>query len=63
MLSDDTHLLTGKLNEDLMAQDEKLFQDLWKNYFGALTIRERINPKLQRQHMPRRFWKFLTEKQ
>ncbi|MCD7978272.1 MAG: TIGR03915 family putative DNA repair protein [Tannerellaceae bacterium] len=62
-LSDDTHLLTGKLNEDLMAQDEKLFQELWKNYFNALTIQERINPKLQRQHMPRRFWKFLTEKQ
>jgi len=57
------HLLTGKLDESLMAEDEKLFQQLWKNYFNALTIKERINPKLQRQHMPRRFWKHLTEKQ
>ncbi|MDR0430937.1 MAG: TIGR03915 family putative DNA repair protein [Tannerellaceae bacterium] len=61
-LNDDTHLLGGKLDEKLMAQDEKLFQDMWKTYFQALTIKERLNPKLQRQHMPRRFWKFLPEK-
>lgn len=53
----------GKLNEELMAEDEKLFQKLWKSYFKALTIKERINPKLQRQHMPKRYWKYMTEKQ
>ena len=62
-LDDDKHLLSGKLDEALMAEDEKLFQDLWKGYFKALTIKERINLKLQRQHMPKRFWKLLTEKQ
>ena len=62
-LDDDTHLLSGKLDEALMAEDEKLFQDLWKGYFKAMTIKERINLKLQRQHMPKRFWKLLTEKQ
>lgn len=62
-LEDDTHLLNGKLDENLMAEDEKLFQELWKGYFKALTIKERINLKLQRQHMPKRFWKYLTEKQ
>ncbi|NDV68523.1 TIGR03915 family putative DNA repair protein [Dysgonomonas sp. 25] len=62
-LDDDTHLLSGKLDEALMAEDEKLFQELWKGYFKAMTIKERINLKLQRQHMPRRFWKYLTEKQ
>jgi probable DNA metabolism protein len=61
-LDDDTHLLSGKLNEELLAQDEKLFQDLWKSYFQSMTIKERLNPRLQRQHMPRRFWKFLPEK-
>lgn len=60
---EDTHLLTGKLDENLMAEDEKLFQELWRGYFKALTIKERINLKLQRQHMPKRFWKYLTEKQ
>ncbi|MFV0329445.1 MAG: TIGR03915 family putative DNA repair protein [Dysgonomonas sp.] len=62
-LDNDEHLLSGKLDEKLMADDEKLFQELWKGYFKSMTIKERINLKLQRQHMPRRFWKYLTEKQ
>ncbi|MDR1103422.1 MAG: TIGR03915 family putative DNA repair protein [Tannerella sp.] len=57
------HLISGKLDDTLMAADEKLFQDLWRGYFKALTIRERLNPRLQRQHMPVRFWQHLTEKQ
>ncbi|MDR1809186.1 MAG: TIGR03915 family putative DNA repair protein [Prevotella sp.] len=56
------HLLTGKLDESLMAEDEKLFQKLWQGYFKSLTIKERINPKLHRQNLPVRFWKYLTEK-
>lgn len=62
-LDNDEHLLSGKLDEELMADDEKLFQELWKGYFKSMTIKERINLKLQRQHMPKRFWKYLTEKQ
>ncbi|NDW10795.1 TIGR03915 family putative DNA repair protein [Dysgonomonas sp. 520] len=62
-LENDEHLLSGKLDENLMAEDEKLFQELWKGYFNSMTIKERINPRLQRQHMPKRFWKYLTEKQ
>jgi probable DNA metabolism protein len=53
----------GKLDESLMAADEKLFQDLWRGYFKAMTIKERINPRLHRQHLPQRYWKYLTEKQ
>lgn len=62
-LENDDHLLSGKLDDALMAEDEKLFQELWKGYFKSMTIKERINPKLHRQHMPKRFWKYLTEKQ
>ncbi|MFT4070550.1 MAG: TIGR03915 family putative DNA repair protein [Dysgonamonadaceae bacterium] len=62
-LEDDTHLLSGKLDENILAEDEKMFQELWKGYFKSMTIKERINLKLQRQHMPKRFWKYLTEKQ
>ena len=50
------------LNENIMDKDEKLFQQLWKEYFKATTIQERINPKLHRQNMPVRFWKYLIEK-
>lgn len=53
----------GKLNEDLLATDEKMFQQLWKTYFKSMTIHERLNPKLHKQHLPVRYWKYLTEKQ
>ena len=59
----ESHLLSGILSDDLMVQDEKLFQQLWKEYFKSITIKERLNPKLHRQHLPVRFWKYLTEKQ
>jgi probable DNA metabolism protein len=61
--ADDNHLLSGKIDESLMAEDEKLFQDLWKGYFKAMTIKERINPRLHKRNMPVRFWQYLTEKQ
>ena len=54
---------SGKLDEELLAEDEKIFQKLWKEYFKSITIKERLNPKLHRQHLPVRFWKYLTEKQ
>lgn len=57
------HLLSGLLDETLMDKDELLFQQLWKAYFKTTAIKERINPKLHRQHLPVRFWKYLTEKQ
>lgn len=57
------HLQSGLLSEELMDDDEKLFQQLWKTYFKSIGIKERQNPKLHRQNMPARFWKYMTEKQ
>jgi len=37
------------------------FQDLWKGYFKSTTIKERINPKLQKRQMPKRYWANLSE--
>lgn len=42
--------------------DELKFQSLWKNYFKHIAIKSRINPKLQKQFIPKRYWKQLTEK-
>ncbi len=53
---------TKQLSPDKLDEYELAFQQLWKDYFKAITIKERINLKLQRQHMPKRFWKYLTEK-
>jgi probable DNA metabolism protein len=43
-------------------QDEE-FELLWRRYFKAIAIESRYNPKLQKQFMPRRYWKNLIEKQ
>ncbi|OEH84610.1 hypothetical protein BHU72_08935 [Desulfuribacillus stibiiarsenatis] len=44
-----------------LASDEKDFQKLWKTYFQHIAIQDKINPSLQRQHMPQKYWKHLTE--
>jgi len=54
---------TGELNENIVAEDQEHYGDLWKVFFKATTIKERKNLRLQRQHMPKRYWKFLTEMQ
>ena len=55
-------LNTGKLPREIKSDDETEFNELWKQYLKSITIAERKNLKLQRQHMPERFWKYLTEK-
>ncbi|MDR0866092.1 MAG: TIGR03915 family putative DNA repair protein [Candidatus Symbiothrix sp.] len=56
-------LQTGQVSREQQDDYEKAFQDLWNDYLKAVTIRERKNLKLQRQFLPKRFWKYLTEKQ
>lgn len=38
------------------------YQELWNNYFQSTTIKSRINKKLHTQHIPKRYWKYLSEK-
>jgi probable DNA metabolism protein len=53
----------GKLNDALLSENDKLFQELWRTYFKAICIKERINPRKQLSDMPRRYWRYMTEKQ
>ncbi|MBR5352561.1 MAG: TIGR03915 family putative DNA repair protein [Bacteroidales bacterium] len=57
------NLDNGKLDEEVLSSDDQLLQDLWRTYFKAICIRERINPRKQLSDMPRRYWKYMTEKQ
>lgn len=43
--------------------NEEFFQELWKQYFKSTNIVERKNLKLHLRHVPKRYWKYLTEKQ
>ena len=54
---------TGRLSSEVLSQDDQLFQNLWRTYFKAICIRERMNPRKQLSDMPRRYWKYMTEKQ
>ena len=60
-LEDDRGMIADKLADEWLAEDERQFQLLWKNYFRALAIPRRINERQQRRMMPRRYWKHLTE--
>lgn len=45
----------------LDSKSELLYENLWKDYFKNITIQDRINPKLQKRLMPKRYWNHLTE--
>ncbi len=48
---------------ELSDATEGLYALLWKDYFKNTNIPARRNMKLHLQHVPRRYWKYLTEKQ
>lgn len=43
------------------SQNDDFYQNLWKDYYASTTIKERINPKLQKNHMPRKYWDHIIE--
>lgn len=56
---------TPKTFLPVQAVDEKeeLYGLLWNDYFRSTNIPARRNMKLHLQHVPKRYWKYLTEKQ
>ncbi|TDH28943.1 DNA metabolism protein [Segetibacter sp. 3557_3] len=54
---------SGKNLQAVFDEKEELYQQLWQQYFTSVNIVARKNTKLHLQHMPRRYWKYLTEKQ
>jgi probable DNA metabolism protein len=55
----DVNLLKRGENFD---EKENLYAKLWKDYFKSTNIVARKNTKLHTQHVPKRYWKYLTEK-
>lgn len=52
----------GKIESDLLNVEEDFFKKLWKNYFDSINIKERKNLKVHMQFLPKRYWKYLPEK-
>lgn len=48
--------------QEKFHNQEKDYQTLWQRYFTKTNITERKNLKLHIQHVPKRYWKYLTEK-
>lgn len=46
----------------MVKEDEEEYQSLWKIYFSSISIEGKTNPRLQKNHMPKRYWKHLVEK-
>ena len=57
----DIKLIENKSTE-VFAESEIEYQKLWWEYFDHTNIKERKNTKLHVQHVPKRYWKYLTEK-
>ena len=61
-ISFDSETSSGKSIKSLYNTSELLYQKLWQQYFSSVNIEARKNMKLHIQHMPKRYWKYLTEK-
>lgn len=54
-----THFTSEEVSP--VSEDELQYRKLWKQYFENMSIKERINPACQKNMMPVRYWKNLTE--
>jgi probable DNA metabolism protein len=53
----------GNIAAENLDADETIYQQLWQQYFKSVNIAARKNTRLHIQHMPKRYWKHLVEKQ
>lgn len=37
------------------------YEEIWREFYRAIAIKERTNPRLQKNYMPKRYWKNLVE--
>jgi probable DNA metabolism protein len=50
------------VKSSVFTNTEYEYQDLLNNYFQSTTIKSCISTKLHVQHVPKRYWKYLSEK-
>ena len=53
----------GEVADSYLTREEHCYQGLWKSFHRVIANADRHNPGLQRQFMPRRYWKYLVEMQ
>jgi probable DNA metabolism protein len=40
---------------------EEHYRELWRLFYNTIEIKQRHNPKCRMTHMPKRYWKYMTE--
>ena len=60
--SQDLSSTNAALSANLVDEKEELYSILWKDYFKSTNIVARKNMKLHIMHVPKRYWRYLTEK-
>lgn len=51
----------GEIPDSRLSEKERHYQKLWNSFHTAIANTDRKNLDLQRQYMPRRYWKYLVE--
>lgn len=59
---EEDHIYNFKKTESLLHEEEIRYQKLWQRYFFKTNIPERKNLRLHHKSLPKRYWKYLTEK-
>lgn len=42
-------------------EEERAFRELWRLFYNTIEVQGRHNPKCRMSHMPKRYWKYMTE--
>lgn len=42
-------------------EEEKFYREMWQLFYNTVEVEGRHNPKCRMSHMPKRYWKFMTE--
>ncbi len=53
---------SGQIKKHAQSLDEDYYRTLWQHYYDAINIMERKNHRQMRGSMPKRYWKYLPEK-
>ena len=48
--------------KEALHDEEMHYDEMWQDYFISTGIKSRINKKLHLRHVPKRYWKYLNEK-
>ncbi len=53
---------TGNLKDHAKDHDQDHYRHMWQAYYDAINIIERKNHRQMKNYMPKRYWKYLPEK-